>query len=197
GCQKNIAEKIIEKQADYFLAVKQNQKILYEDIESAFLVFKKTDDNYYLSEEINGSRVETRTCKVIEDLSHLSTGIEWKGLKKVVMIQTQTYLKSENKTRSENRFYITSKETSAENYLKISRNHWAIENNLHWSLDVILGEDKSRKRTNNVAEKFSVILKVIIKLLQEKQALNKKISIKRMRKMAAWNLDYLNELIKF
>jgi len=68
---------------------------------------------------------------------------------------------------------------------------------LHWSLDVILGEDKSRKRTNNVAEKFSVILKVIIKLLQEKQALNKKISIKRMRKMAAWNLDYLNELIKF
>ncbi|WP_143037807.1 ISAs1 family transposase [Paenimyroides marinum] len=197
GCQKNIAEKIIEKQADYFLAVKQNLKILYEDIESAFLVFKKTDDNYYLSEEINGSRVETRTCKVIEDLSHLSTGIEWKGLKKVVMIQTQTYLKSENKTRSENRFYITSKETSAENYLKISRNHWAIENNLHWSLDVILGEDKSRKRTNNVAEKFSVILKVIIKLLQEKQALNKKISIKRMRKMAAWNLDYLNELIKF
>src|SRR5690606_20249086 len=122
GCQKNIAEKIIEKQADYFLAVKQNQKILYEDIESAFLVFKKTDDNYYLSEEINGSRVETRTCKVIEDLSHLSTGIEWKGLKKVVMIQTQTYLKSENKTRSENRFYITSKETSAENYLKISEN---------------------------------------------------------------------------
>src|SRR5690554_7370388 len=88
-------------------------------------LIKKNDENYYLSEEINGSRVEKRTCKVIEDLSHLSTVFEWKGLKKIVMIETQTYLKSEERTRSENRFYITSKETSAENYLKISRNHWA------------------------------------------------------------------------
>lgn len=79
GCQKNIVEKIIEKQADYFLAVKQNQKILHEDIESAFLVFKKNNKNYFSSEEINGSRVEKRTCKVMEDLSHLSTGLEWKA----------------------------------------------------------------------------------------------------------------------
>lgn len=197
GCQKNIAEKIIEKKADYFLAVKQNQKVLYEDIESAFLVFRKNDENYFLSEELNGSRVEKRTCKVMTDLSHLSTAFEWESLKTIVMIETETYLKSEDKTRSEKRFYITSKESSAENYLKISRNHWAIENNLHWSLDVIFGEDKSKKRTNNVAENFSVILKVILKFLQEKQALNKKISIKRMRKMAAWDLEYLNQLIKF
>lgn len=197
GCQKNIAEKIIEKNADYFLAVKQNQKSLHQDIESAFLVFQKNDENYFSSEEINGSRVEKRTCKVMEDLSHLSTEFQWKGLSRIIMIDTQTYLKSEDKTRSEIRFYITSKEMSAENYLKISRNHWAIENGLHWSLDVIFGEDKSRKRNNNVAENFSVILKVILKILQEKQAINKKISIKRMRKIASWNLEYLEKLLNF
>lgn len=197
GCHKNIAEKIIEKQADYFLAVKQNQKVLYEDIESAFLVYKKNDENYFSSEALNGSRIEKRTCKVLTDLSHLSTEFQWKGLKSIVMIESETYLKSEEKTRIEKRIYITSKLTSAENYLNISRNHWAIENNLHWSLDVILGEDQSRKRTNNVAENFSVILKVILKLLQEKQALNKKISIKRMRKMAAWDSNYLSELLDF
>jgi predicted transposase YbfD/YdcC len=131
------------------------------------------------------------------DLSHLSTEFQWKALSRIMMIETQTYLKSEDKRRSEKRFYITSKELSAENCLKIIRNHWAIENNLHWSLDVIFGEDKSRKRDNNVAENFSVILKVILKILQEKQAINKKISIKRMRKMASWNLEYLDELPKF
>ncbi len=197
GCQRNIAEKIIEKGADYFLAVKQNQKALHQDIESAFLVFEQKDENYFSCEEINGSRVEKRTCKVIEDLSHLSTEFQWKGLSRIIMIETETYLKSENKTRSEKRFYITSKALLAEDYLKISRNHWAIENNLHWSLDVIFAEDKSRKRNNNVAENFSVILKVILKILQEKQAENKKISIKRMRKIASWNLDYLQELLKF
>lgn len=93
GCHKNIAEKIIEKQADYFLAVKQNQKVLYEDIESAFLVYKKNDENYFSSEALNGSRIEKRTCKVLTDLSHLSTEFQWKGLKSIVMIESETYLK--------------------------------------------------------------------------------------------------------
>jgi predicted transposase YbfD/YdcC len=197
GCQKSIAEKIIENEADYFLAVKQNQKTLHEDIESAFKVFKKDDKNYFLSQEINGSRVEQRSCKVMSDLSHISEEFRWKGLKKIVMIETQTYLKSEEKTRSERRFYITSKDSVPEEYLKISRNHWAIENHLHWGLDVIFQEDKSRKRRNNVGENFSIILKVILNLLKEKQMQNKKISIKRMRKIAAWDLEYLRFLLDF
>jgi predicted transposase YbfD/YdcC len=118
---------------------------LYQDIESAFLVFQKNDGTYFSFEEINGSRVKKRTCEVMDDLSHLSTEFQWKGLSRIVMIETQTYLKSEDKTRSEKRFYITSKESSAKNYLTISRNHWAIESNLHWSLDLIFGEDKTWK----------------------------------------------------
>lgn len=197
GCQKEITEKILEKEADYFLAVKQNQKTLYEDIESAFLVFGKNEENQYCSEELNGSRVEKRTCQVMDDLSHLSNEVQWKGVKRMIKIETHTYLKSTQKSRTEIRYYITSKEETPEKYLEFSRSHWAIENNLHWSLDVIMGEDKSRKRTNNVAENFSVILKVILALLKEKQLNNKKISIKRMRKKAAWNLQYLDQLLKF
>ena len=174
GCHKHIVEKIIDRGAHYFLAVKQNQKVLYADIESAFRVFSKNGGNYFSTEELNGSRVEKRTCSVIGDLSHLSTPLEWRGLKKIVRIETEAYLKSENKSREDRRFYIASQDTTAEEYLKISRNHWAVENTLHWSLDVIFGEDRSRKRTNNVAENFSVVLKVILKLLQEKQAQNKK-----------------------
>ena len=186
GCQKDIAEKIIEKEADYFLAVKQNQKTMHSDIESAFLVYQKTEANYFSTEEINGSRVEKRECTIIDDLSHLSKEHHWKGLRKLVKIETTSYLKSEDKTRTETRYYITSSNADAENCLKISRNHWAIENNLHWSLDVIFGEDQSRKRNNNVAENFSIILKVILKILKEKQTQNKRISIKRMRKKAAY-----------
>lgn len=197
GCQKDIAEKIIEKEADYFLAVKQNQKALFEDIECAFRVFKQGENNYFFTEEINGSRVEKRVCKVIDDLTHLSEASQWKGLNSIIKIETESYLKSENKTRTETRYYITSKSTTAEKHLKFSRNHWAVENNLHWSLDVILQEDKSKKRNNNVAENFSVILKVILKLLKEKQELNKKISIKRMRKKVAWDWEYLKQMVQF
>lgn len=184
GCQKEIAEKIIEREADYFLAVKQNQKTLHTDIESAFLVYPKTADNYFSTEEINGSRVEKRECMVMDDLTHLSEEYRWRGLKQIVKIETQSYLKSEGRTRNETRYYITSCEASAQRCLLLSRKHWTIENNLHWSLDVIFKEDSSRKRNNNVAENFSIMLKVILKLLKEKQpqvqVKHKKISIKRM-----------------
>lgn len=197
GCQKEIAEQIVEQKADYLLAVKQNQKTLYEDVESAFLVFKQNGHNYYCTEEINGSRIEKRTCKVMDDLSHLSTESHWKGLTKLIKIETETYLKSEQKTRTEQRYYITSRDESAQKYLEYSRNHWAIENNLHWSLDVIFKEDDSRKRNNNVAENFSITLKIILKILKEKQLNNKKVSIKRMRKKASRNIDYLKDLLNF
>lgn len=118
-------------------------------------------------------------------------------MKSIIKIETETYLKSEQKSRIETRYYITSKSTIPKKYLGYSRKHWSIENNLHWSLDVILNEDKSRKRNNSVAENFSIILKVILALLKEKQLQNKRISLKRMRKKAAWNLDYLYKLLDF
>lgn len=197
GCQTEIAKKIIEKDGDYLLAVKQNQKTLFEDIESAFLVYQNNEKSCFETEEINGSRFEKRTCKIMTDLTHITRLENWKNLKTIIKIETKTYHKSRDKTTTDERYYISSQINTAELFLKYTRNHWSIENKLHWSLDVILKEDDSRKRNHNVAENFSIMLKLVLKLLQEKQLKNKKISIKRMRKMAAWDLDYLIEMLNF
>lgn len=197
GCQTEIASLIIEGKGDYLSAVKQNQKILHEDVESAFLVYKNEQSNYFETSEMNGSRYETRVCKIMNDMTHLSQEKEWKNIKTIVKIETETYHKSKDKTTKDTRYYISSQLNTAEAFLGYTRNHWNIENNLHWSLDVIFKEDQSRKRAQNVAENFSIITKTVLKILQEKQMKNKKISIKRMRKMAAWNLDYLLELLNF
>jgi predicted transposase YbfD/YdcC len=197
GCQNEIAEQIIEQKGDYLLAVKQNQKILYEDLESAFLVHQNNEDTVFVTEEINGSRVEKRMCKIMTDMSHITNEKDWKNLRTIIKIETETFHKSKNKTTRDTRYYISSQNNTSEYFLKATRNHWLIENKLHWSLDVIFKEDQSKKRNNNAAENFSIILKTVLKLLQEKQLKNKKISIKRMRKRSAYNLDYLLEILDF
>ena len=197
GCQKEIAAQIVGQQGDYLLAVKENQKTLYEDIKSAFKVYRKEGSTYFETQEINGSRVEKRICRTMGDLSHIEQAGQWKNLKTIIEIETEVYHKSNGKTTSDKRHYISSQTNTSESFLKATRNHWLIENKLHWSLDVIFKEDQSRKRLKNATENFSIILKTALKLMQEKQKENKKISIKRMRKMAAWNLDYLIELLNF
>jgi predicted transposase YbfD/YdcC len=197
GCQKEIASQVIEQKGDYLLAVKENQKTLYQDIESAFGVYKKEPTTYFETVEINGSRMEKRICRSMSDLSHIEQAGQWKDLSVYIEIETEVYHKSKDRTTRDKRYYISSRTATPMYFLKAVRNHWAIENNLHWSLDVIFGEDQSRKRNNNVTENFSIILKTALKILQEKQKANKKISIKRMRKMAAWNLEYLLQLLEF
>ena len=194
GCQKEIACEIIKGQTDYLLAVKGNQKIVYEDIKSAFKVYQKEEITYFETQEINGARVEKITCRTINDISHIEQADQWKSLKILVQIETEVYHKSDGKTTRNKRYYISSRKSTSACFLKATRNHWFIENKLHWSLDVIFKENRSRKRFKNVTENFSIILKTALKILQEKQKVNKKTSIKRMRKMAAWNLDYLIEL---
>lgn len=197
GCQREIATQIVDQKGDYLLAVKENQKTLYEDIKSAFRVYKKEETTYFETQEINGSRVEKRICRMMTDLSHIEQADQWKNIKTYIEIETEVYHKSKEKTTRDKRHYISSHSNSAEVFLRATRNHWLIENKLHWSLDVIFKEDQSRKRIKNVTENFSIILKTVLKLMQEKQKANKKISIKRMRKMAAWNLDYLLEVLNF
>lgn len=197
GCQKEIATQIVSQKGDYLLAVKDNQKILHEDIKSAFRVYKKEETSYCETQEINGSRVEKRICRMMTDVSHIEQADQWTNLKTYIEVETEIYHKSSQKTTRDKRYYISSQSNTTESFLKATRNHWLIENKLHWSLDVIFKEDQSRKRIKNATENFSIILKTALKIMQEKQKINKKISIKRMRKMAAWNLDYLLELLNF
>jgi predicted transposase YbfD/YdcC len=169
GCQKEIASEIIKGEADYLLAVKDNQKKLHEDIKSAFKVYKKEDTTFFETLEINGSRVEKRSCRMIMDMSHTEQANQWVNLKTLIEIETEVYHKSNEKTTRDKRHYISSQINTPEKILKATRNHWLIENKLHWSLDVIFKEDQSRKRFENVTENFSIILKTALKIMQEKQ----------------------------
>lgn len=164
GCQKKIVEAIRLKEADYLIAVKNNQKSLYEEIENLFTITKPTSE--HLSNDIDHGRAEIRKCQVINDLTFLDEGKEWKDLYGVVKIETEITHKSSKKTTRETRYYITNCKFQAEKLNAMIRGHWAIENNLHWMLDVIFNEDQSRRRVGNSAVNFNIIAKIALALIE-------------------------------
>jgi predicted transposase YbfD/YdcC len=187
GCQKDIAEKIIARQADYVLAVKQNQEHLLDDIQEAFEQSPATD-SHTMIEKAHG-RIEKRTCSVITDMDWICKNEKWENLSAVIRIQTQRTDIQSAETQSEERFYISSLLCKAERFNQIIRQHWSVENKLHWSLDVTFKEDLSTKQAGNAAENFSIITKIAINLL--KNNVSKKTSIKKKRLLCALDTDYL------
>ncbi len=167
---------------------------MYEDIKSAFKVYKKEETTYFETQEINGSRVEKRICRIMTDFSHIEQANQWGNLKTYIEIETEVYHKSSQKTTSDKRHYISSQLNTTASFLKATRNHWLIENKLHWSLDVIFKEDQSRKRIKNATENFSIILKTALKLMQEKQKENKKLVLKGSGK---WRHGILSTYLKY
>jgi len=187
GCQKEIAEKIVTQQADYVLAVKQNQGHLLDDIQEAFEQSAKPD-NHRLIDKSHG-RIEKRTCSVITDMDWISKKETWKNIRSMIRIQSQRTLLQTGEVQTEQRFYISSLHSSAEHFNQIIRQHWSIENKLHWSLDVTFKEDLSTKQAGNAAENFSIITKIAINLL--KNNVSRKTSIKKKRLLCALDNDYL------
>lgn len=197
GCQTEIAEAIIAQKADYILAVKENQKELYNDIESAFLIPSNDQSKTYTTEEVGSGRVEKRTCTVMNDLSHLTNSEKWNSLQSIAKIESERYIKSTKKTQKATRYYITSLPSDAIKIAEAVRSHWKIENNLHWHLDVSFGEDKSRKRQQNAAQNFSSVLKLSLKILLNETISPVKKSIRRKRKIAGWDNHFLLSLFDF
>lgn len=197
GCQVKIAQKIVDKEADYLLAVKDNQEFLLDDIQEAFGSTAAKDT--YKQRNVGHGRVETRTTSVIEDTDWICQKEEWKNLHSLIKVESICYNKKTQKQESAERYYISSKKASARYFQQAVRTHWQVENNLHWTLDVIFGEDDSRKRAAGSAQNFSLISKVALNMIeQHKDTRNrgaKEISAKRKRKMAGWNNDYLLEIL--
>ena len=188
GCQEDIAAKIISKKADYILAVKQNQKQLYEDIEDEFR-FSKTIQST-TSVDLDHGRIETRTCSIINQFQHLQNTERWENLKTIIRIESKREFKNSTKpSETATRFYISSVEAKAEDFQKAVRSHWSIENKLHWTLDVAFGEDASRKRKGNAAQNFSTLNKIALNLLKNEKTL--KVGIKGKRLKAGWDNEYL------
>lgn len=191
GCQKEIARKIIEKEADYILAVKGNQGSLEEDIERTILLTSPADE--WEEDDFGHGRIEKRKCSVYKNLSLIEQARAWSGLEAVIKIESFRYIKSTGKQETETRLYITSSSGSAETIGRGIRHHWGIENNLHWQLDVSFNEDSSRKRDGYAAQNFSMINRIALNLIKKENS--KKRSVKGKRLDAGWNNDYLLKIL--
>lgn len=192
GCQKEIAEGIINKGADYILAVKGNQGFLLDDIKDAFSESKKIESHTDLSQ--GHGRIEKRTCRVIKDTDWICRKEQWKGLKTLIEIRAERTIKATGEKRKEEvRYYISSLASDALSFNQLIRTHWGIENHLHWTLDVVFHEDQSQKRAGHAAENFALINRIALNLLKaDKQS---KISMKNKRHKAGWDNDYLIHLL--
>jgi len=196
GCQTAIADKIIEKQGDYVLAVKGNQQNLYEAMIDFFASADVTNPLCLIqqNEKVDSGhgRIETRRGYLSTCLDTLPHPERWKGLKGIGMIESERFIVNQDTTTIERRYYITTL-TDVDKFSHAARAHWGVENALHWVLDVTFREDHSRIRAGYAPENFNIIRQLSIALIKKESS---KISIKAKRFKAALN-DSFRENIMF
>lgn len=203
GCQKAIAETVIEANADYILSIKDNHPKLHASAEVAFNPapgneqISVIDDEHETVGNARGKnehgRAERRRVRVTRSIDWIE-GIEaWKGAKCLVEVK-RTRTIAEN-TSVEFAYYISSLDLGAKELGTRIRSHWAIENSLHWVLDVTYGEDKSRVRDRNGAANLNALRKLSASLLRRTPA-HKSKSIAQRRKLAGWVPDYVFEVLR-
>jgi predicted transposase YbfD/YdcC len=196
GCQKAIAKQIIEKKADYVLALKGNQSGLQEAVEAVFqeadiVGYKNFPVDYFETSERSRNRVETRRHWTIEcDESFEHTKL-WEGLNIIGMVECERTVN--DATTIEYRYYIGSIENNAQLFGKAVRDHWGIENKLHWRLDMGFREDESRIRKGHSAENFAVMRHFAINLLKQDKLT--KLGVKNKRLKAGWDDEYRVDLL--
>lgn len=199
GCQKEIAQQIIEQKGDYILRVKANQGTLHSAMEATFKqaeTLQYQAMTYYTAkEETNNDhgRIESRSCIVLPLMYLIMMKLKWKGLKSLVLVISERETHEGNTI--EYRYYISSLDPKEPDKILLSiRDHWQVENNLHWVLDVAYREDQSRIRDENSALNMSWLRKTAIGLL--KRAENIKGSIRR-KQLAIWaKPEYLLDIVK-
>jgi predicted transposase YbfD/YdcC len=196
GCQTEIARQIVQGGADYCLAVKGNQPTLHQGIVDFFRDhldddFARTQVRRWETEEKGHAREESRwycICPVPDDLPDRS---RWPQLKAIGIAISNT--QREGKDCDEVRYYILSKYLSGRRFAEAVRDHWAIENRLHWQLDVTFQEDQSRIRKGHADANFSILRRTALSLLKNESTL--KVGIKNKRLTAGWDEDYLEQVL--
>lgn len=196
GCQTEIAAKIIEKRADYVLAVKDNQKLLHEAIidyfDEAIASGKPELCQLQCYEETHAEhgRIEIRRCYLSTCLATLPDAARWKGLQSIGMVESERTVNGQ--TSTEQRYYISTL-ADVRPFAHAARAHWGVENSLHWVLDVTFKEDDSRIRTGYAPENFNIVRQLAINLLKKEPS---KMSLKKKRFEAALN-DQFREKVMF
>jgi len=195
GCQRDIAQKILDNKADYVLALKGNQGTLREDVE-VFVAeqrangFKDTKVSRHQTVDGDHGRIETRTYTAIHEVAWLQERHNWPGLRGVVMVESTREIG--DKIERETRFYITSLVLLAYALGPVIRGHWAVENSLHWVMDMIFRDDECRVRTNHAPANFTTLKHMAHNLMRKAPG---KDSMRLKRKVAAWDDDFLASLV--
>lgn len=194
GCQKDIAEKIISQDGDYLFAVKGNQGRLHNAFQEKFLLKELNNpkyDSYSITEKGHG-RAETR-LHIVSDIPDdlIDFSFEWKGLKKLcVAVSFREEITGQVKEPEMHvRYYISSADLNAEKFASSIREHWHIENRLHWCLDAVMKEDDCRIRRGNAAELFSGIRHIAVNILRQENMF--KAGLRRKMRKAAMDDNYL------
>jgi predicted transposase YbfD/YdcC len=196
GCQKAIAQKVIDRGGDYILTVKENQPHLLEDIREALMRacesnFAGLEHDTYEARERGHGRDEYRCYTVLHTTAGLRGADEWADLSTIGVCYSERTV--DGVSSEETRYFIGSKKAGAKAYGRALRNHWGIENSLHWQLDVTFDEDRNRVRKRNAAENLALLRRLTLSLLQAHPA---KLSIAKKRFAAALDPDFLEEILR-
>jgi predicted transposase YbfD/YdcC len=201
GCQRGIAQKIVDSKADYVLALKGNQGTLREDVE-LFAAEQKAngfkDTKISQSQTVDGDhgRIETRIYTVFHDVAWLQERHDWPELKGIVMVESKREIPGAtpeaDKMQQETRFYITSLVWLAHQLGPVVRGHWSLENSLHWVMDMLFRDDECRIRTHHAPANFTTLKHMAHNLIRKAPG---KDSLRLKRKVAAWDDDFLASLI--
>jgi predicted transposase YbfD/YdcC len=194
GCQREIAARIIDKKADYVLALKGNQGTLHDDVElfaneQKARNFKDTTISQDKSVDGDHGRIETRRTTVFHDIGWLQERHDWPGLKGVAMVESERQIDA--RVERETRFYITSSTDKADKLGEVVRRHWSVES-MHWLMDCLFRDDECRVRTDHAPANFTTIKHIAHNLLRRHPA---KLSMTNKRLKAGWNEQFLVSLI--
>ena len=200
GCQTKIAQITVDNEADYLLALKENQGNLHEDVVLLFDDLAQSDFTAYSCDsdttmDENHGRIEVRTAWTIDDpdlIAALRTTETWPQLATLVKVQAERYIGDKHSVDA--RYYISSLKAPAAEMLRFTRTHWAIENQLHWVLDIAFREDDCRLRKDHGAQNFATLRHIALNLLKQDDTL--KVGIKNKRLRAGWDQDYLLSVLR-
>ena len=191
---EDIAEAITDQGADYLLAVKANQPTLRAEVEAAFAEAPVLETCVDLDK--GHGRIEERRIAVLREVDWLEGGRRFPGELRLpgaaCLVRAETRVESRGATRTETRYFISSRALTATDAAAAVRGHWAIENRLHWVLDVTFADDQSRLRKGHGARNMATVRHFALNLVRT--ATDKR-SIKSRRKLAGWSPDYLQAIL--
>jgi len=197
GCQKKIAEVIVDGGGDYVLGLKDNQPTMHQEVAQFFESaqadgFRDTRCDQAESVDGDHGRIEVRRVSCSDDIDWMEDKAQWKNLRSVVMVESERTVGE--RTSLERRYYLTSHKPDAEMLGQMIRGHWGIENQLHWVLDMAFDEDRSRIRRGHAPHNFALLRKIAANLLKLETGLKRGLEAKRKR--AAWDSGYLIRVLQ-